>query len=219
MNRIAKQSRPQTVYVLADNSTSMGGEKARAATEGVQEMLMECQSRGPSGKDRSYFRFTYIEFDELATLIHNDVPVRHIDPDTISLMGNGGMTNITRCLELVLSDLRRKKMEIESHPERAEHPIPLVMLFSDGCHNDGPQPEPVAHQIKSLPIDDTPINIVVASVDIGKDRPDEVLLSELASDGHYISIQNVEALTNFISSVGSSGASSPEEIRRIIENL
>ena len=197
----------------------MGGEKARAATEGVQEMLMECQSRGPGGKDRSYFRFTYIEFDELATLIENDVPVRHIDPDTICLIGDGGRTNITRCLELVLSDLQRKKNEIESHPERAEHPIPLVILFSDGCHNEGPEPGPVAQRIKSLRIDGAPISLVVAAVDVGEYRPDEVLLSELASDGFYILIQNVEALTNFLSSVGSSGASSPEEIRRIIENL
>ena len=41
--RQARQSRPQLVVVLADNSGSMAGDKAQAATQGIREMLMECQ--------------------------------------------------------------------------------------------------------------------------------------------------------------------------------
>jgi len=56
MARQTRQSRPQLVCILADNSGSMAQEKARAATEGIREMIMECQSRGPGGPERSYFK-------------------------------------------------------------------------------------------------------------------------------------------------------------------
>ena len=47
MQRKAKQNRPQVVCVLADNSGSMSGPKARAATDGIREMLLRCQTTGP----------------------------------------------------------------------------------------------------------------------------------------------------------------------------
>ncbi len=62
MARSAKQTRPQLVCVLADNSGSMSGDKARAATQGIREMLMECQSKG----DGVCFQFLLIRFDNNA---------------------------------------------------------------------------------------------------------------------------------------------------------
>jgi uncharacterized protein YegL len=92
MPRQAKQSRPQLVCVLADNSGSMQGEKAQAATNGIREMIMECQSRGPTGPERSYFKLLLVRFDSTATVDPQGdlTPVRKIDPDQIEIKGDGG---------------------------------------------------------------------------------------------------------------------------------
>ena len=119
---------------------------------------MECQSRGPDGPDRSYFKFLLIRFDQVATLdlLCAMTPVRMIDPDKISIDGRGGQTDITAALELTLMRLRPYMESLQQHPERAEHPLPLVLLFSDGEHNVGSGPQPVAAEIKRLSLDGDP---------------------------------------------------------------
>ncbi len=130
MVRQARQSRPQLVVVLADNSGSMAGEKAQAATQGIREMLMECQSRGPAGPDRSYFKLLLIRFDHEAVIdpLCDMTPVRSIDPDRVSIDGRGGQTDITAALELALMRLKPYIEGLQRHPERAEHPLPLVLV-------------------------------------------------------------------------------------------
>jgi len=221
MPRVARQTRPQLVCVLADNSGSMAGEKAQAATQGIREMLMECQSRGPDGPDRSYFRFLLIRFDHEATLdlLCAMTPVRMIDPDQISIDGRGGKTDITAALELTLMRLRPYMQSLQRHPERAEHPLPLVILFSDGEHNVGSGPRPVAEEIKRLNLDGEPVVIAVAGVSVGSERPDEKTLRHIASPECYVHIDNAQSLTSFIASVGSSGASRAVDVARVIKQI
>ncbi|MGD0045243.1 MAG: VWA domain-containing protein, partial [Isosphaeraceae bacterium] len=117
MVRQARQSRPQLVVVVADNSSSMAGEKARAATQGIREMLMECQSRGPEGPDRSYFKLLLIRFDHEAVIdpLCDMTPVRSIDPDLVSIDGRGGQTDITAALELALMRLKPYVEDLQQH--------------------------------------------------------------------------------------------------------
>ena len=144
MTRQTRQSRPQLVCVLADNSGSMAQQKAQAATEGIREMIMECQSRGPGGPDRSYFKLLLIRFGDEALVdpLCDMAPVRMIDPDLVQIDGRGGDTDITGALQLALIRLRLYMQGLQNHPEHAEHPLPLVLLFSDGQHNIGSGPEP-----------------------------------------------------------------------------
>ena len=133
MQRTARNSRPQLVCVLADNSGSMRGDKAHAATEGIRELLLECQTRGPRGRDRSYFRFVMIRFGNEAELVVNCEAVRDVDPDSIQVLGDGGGTNITAALEMAHSGVQRYLREfVAEHSERDQHPVPIVLLFSDG---------------------------------------------------------------------------------------
>jgi uncharacterized protein YegL len=219
MTRQARQSRPQLVCVLADNSASMAGEKARAATDGVREMIMECQARGPAGPERSYFKLVLIRFDNTATLDYDMVPVREIDPDDVTIAGDGDMTNITDALQKTLEGLDSYIQALKDHPERAEHPLPLVLLFSDGEHNVGDSPVPIADQIKKLALDGDPVIIATAGVSVGNEKPDGRTLRAIASPGCYVHIASAQALTEFISSVGSSGASRPEEVTRLLQDL
>jgi uncharacterized protein YegL len=221
MARQARQSRPQLVCVLADNSGSMAQEKAQAATEGIREMIMECQSRGPGGPERSYFKLLLIRFGEEAVIdpICDMAPVRTIDPDLVEIDGCGGNTDITGALELALIRLRLYMQGLQHHPERAEHPLPLVLLFSDGQHNLGSGPQPAAEAIKSLNLDGEPVVIAVAGVSVGKGRPDERTLRQIASPGCYVHITDAPALTAFISSVGSSGASRASEVAAVLRHI
>lgn len=221
MGRQTRQSRPQLVCVLADNSGSMAKQKAKAATEGIREMIMECQSRGPGGPERSYFKLLLIRFSDEAVIdpLCDMTPVRMIDPDQIEIDGRGGETDITGALELALIRLRLYMQGLQRHPERAEHPLPLVLLFSDGQHNLGSGPQPVANEIKSLCLDGDPVVIAVAGVSVGHSQPDEKMLREIASPGCYVHITNAQALTAFISSVGSSGVSHAREVATVIRQI
>ncbi len=219
MERQARQTRPQVVCILADNSGSMEGEKAQAATNGIREMIMECQSKGPPGPERSYFKLLLIRFDQHAAIdpLCDLTPVRKINPDDIAIDGKGGQTNITAALQLTLDRLRPYLASLQDHPERAMHPLPLVLLFSDGQHNVGEGPGPVAAEIKRLTLDGEPVVIAAAGVAVGGDQPDERTLREIASPECYVPISNVAALSAFISAVGSSGASRAKEVADVIK--
>ena len=221
MARQTRQSRPQLVCVLADNSGSMAEQKAQAATEGIREMIMECQSRGPGGPERSYFKLLLIRFGDEAVIdpLCDMPPIRMIDPDQVEIDGRGGETDITGALELAYIRLRSYMQGLEWHPERAEHPLPLVLLFSDGEHNLGSGPQPVAAKIKSLNLDGDPVIIAVAGVSVGKARPDERTLCEIASPDCYVHVANTQALAAFISSVGSSGVSRIRDVANVIKHI
>jgi uncharacterized protein YegL len=221
MARQTRQSRPQLVCVLADNSGSMAREKAQAATDGIREMIMECQSRGPGGPERSYFKLLLIRFGDEAVIdpLCDMTPVRMIDPELIELDGRGGETDITGALELALIRLKVYMQGLQRHPEHAEHPLPLVLLFSDGGHNLGSGPQPVADDIKRLNLDGEPIVIAVAGVSVGKAQPDEKTLREIASPECYVHITDAQALTAFIGSVGSSGVSRARDVANMLKHI
>ena len=222
MERKAKQTRPQLVCVLADNSGSMSGPKAQAATNGIREMLLRCQTSGPRGPERSYFRLVLIRFGSAAELDPrcNLTPVRQIDADSIEIRGDGGETNITAALALAYEGLERYMREVvQPHPERGQHPLPLVLLFSDGYNTAG-DPKPFARRIKELNIDGESVTIACAGVSTeGSEQPDEALLREIASPECYVHIDNVRMLSGFLAEVGSSGASSAREVGLIIRRL
>jgi sulfur carrier protein ThiS len=199
----------------------MAQQKARAATEGIREMIMECQSRGPGGPDRSYFKLLLIRFGDEAVIdpLCDMTPVRLIDPDQVEIDGQGGDTDITGALELALIRLKIYMQGLQRHPEREEHPLPLVLLFSDGEHNLGSGPQPVADKIKSLNLDGDPVVIAVAGVSVGRSRPEESTLREIASPGCYVHITNTQALAAFISSVGSSGVSRAMDVANVIKQI
>ena len=221
MKRTTRQSRPQLICVLADNSGSMAGPKAEAATRGIREMLLQCQTSGPRGPKKSYFKFVLIPFDDQAKIVCNVIPVRQIDPKSIEIRGDGGMTNIRHALELAYEGLDRYFREVvDPHPERREHPVPLVLLFSDGHHNAGGDPEEVAQRIKSLNIDGDPVIIACAGVAIdGSDQPDERLLRAIASPECYVQVRNTRLLSAFLAELGSRGFSTAQEVAGGIRGL
>lgn len=220
--RTARQSRPQLVCILADNSGSMRGPKAQAATQGIREMLLRCQTTGPRGPDRSYFQLLLIHFGSTAEIDERAhlTPVRQIDSDTIEVRGDGGGTNITEALQLAHEHVERYlRTVVEPHAERSEYPLPLVLLFSDGRNGYG-HPEPVGEKLKALNVDGQPIVVACAGVATeDSDRPDESLLRAIASPECYVPIDQANLLSSFLAEVGSSGVSSAAEVSQVIERI
>ena len=178
---------------------------------------MECQAKGPPGP-RSYFSFTLIRFDEEILLEHYEVPVRDIDPDSIHFEGGGGMTNITEALETLYTTLTDYMEGLQQHEESSDHPLPLVILFSDGYQNIGEPSSAIeaAEKIKALNLDGDHVMVVTAGVSIGGDRPDEETLRAIAGRPNwYQHIDNVTALSEFIAKVGSSTSSVKESSNRL----
>lgn len=218
MKRDARQSRPQLVLVLADNSKSMSeGHKAEAATYGICEMICQCQLKSPPGKD--CYRIALISFAMQPKLMLNMVPARQIDLEEVCIRGDGGGTNITGALEITYECLKHYMRSLDNHPERDRHPLPLVLLFSDG-HNGHGKPEPVANAIKALNIDGWPVTIAAAGVATpGTKEPREELLRQIASEECYERIEDVQYLAEFIATVGSSGASSAREVSTLVRRM
>src|SRR5262249_45180841 len=94
------------------------------------------------------------------------------------------------------------------------HPLPLILLFSDGKHNVGPSPLTVAEQIKALTLDGEGPLIATAGIRYGDEEPDEQTLRKIASSPEcYVRADNLETLRVFLAKGGSSGASRPEDFR------
>ncbi|QDV85404.1 vWA domain-containing protein [Planctomycetes bacterium TBK1r] len=220
-NRSAKPNRQQLVVVIADNSSSMYGPKAEAAVEGIENMIIECQTKG---REQSLYRVLLIVFADKAT-IHSEckrTPVMEIDTDKISFRGDGGGTNMRAALRLAHSQISEYLDEISNHPQKSKHPLPLVIFFSDG-RNGYQDPKPAAKALKALTYDSLPILIFTAGVAVGdNDRPDEEMLKSIASthNGHplYVPVQDVSVLAHFLADAGSSAASTAAEAFDILRN-
>ena len=173
--------------------------------------------------DCNHFLFTLITFDHRAQVDErcNVTPVRQIDPRGIEIRGDGGSTDIRLALNVAHEGLRRYLSQVvEPHPERSEHPVPLLLLFSDGQHNGPERPEEVADQIKHLRIDEDPVVIACAGVAIDDyDEPDEELLQRIASPGCYVRVENVRHLSAFLAEIGSRGYSTAPEVAMGIQGL
>lgn len=102
MSRSPRQSRPQLVCILTDNSDSMSGEKARLATDAIRELILSLQTRGPRGRDRSYYQLVIIKWGAAAEICPNCniVPVRELNPDDVVVSGDGGASDMATALEL-----------------------------------------------------------------------------------------------------------------------
>ncbi|MCA9047249.1 MAG: VWA domain-containing protein [Planctomycetaceae bacterium] len=223
--RSAKPNRQQLVVVIADNSFSMRGEKASAAAQGVVNMILECQI---AGGEQSNFRVLLISFATEA-VIHPEcrrTPVLEIDTDRIGLYGDGGQTNMPAAFRLARAQISEYLGEIDEHPQKSKHPLPLVIFFSDGHNNPKfGDPIPEANALKALTYDSLPILIVTAGVAVDEDdAPDEDLLKAIATttdEGYplYVPIQRADLLSLFLANTGSSAASTAGELHQVIRRL
>ncbi|OQC41332.1 MAG: von Willebrand factor type A domain protein [Deltaproteobacteria bacterium ADurb.Bin058] len=196
----------QNVVLVRDASGSMYGAKADDASAASADLISELAK--PCNKDA--FSVALVDFAEetvssnleKATALNGKVV-----PFTVGTLGS--CTNITAGLDAALTILQLAPTE-----EGVVSLRPVVIAFTDGQHNVGPQPQAVATRIKAL--------ADLVTVAFGEDA-DEVLMKSLAtSPQHFYRCQSGIELRAFLAAVGATitgtlaaGANATDQLARI----
>ena len=177
----------QNVVFVRDKSGSMDGQKAKDASAASLDLVTELAE--PVNKDGFYVGV--VDFGRGSTIVHNLDKATTLNGRVSSLFANDGSTNITAGLEDALSVLEKA----EQHNQEGVSLLrPVVIVFTDGCHNEGPHPQNVANRLKGV--------ADLVTVAFGSDA-DEILMRSLAtSPQHFYCCSTGRELRSFLAAVG-----------------
>jgi uncharacterized protein YegL len=179
----------QHAILCRDGSPSMSGQKAKEASQACFQLVREFSSPVNKGG----FWTSVIDFSGSAEVKHDSVPavdlVQNLRPISIPLFSGG--TNITAGLKLAdqLSQKTPTNSDVDVFWLR-----PVVVLFSDGCHNTGPKPGPAAEVLRR--------NADIVTVAYGSDADIELLRELATSSQHHYLCKNGNDLRQFFAAVG-----------------
>jgi Mg-chelatase subunit ChlD len=136
----------QQVIIAPDGSGSMAeNNKDRAASDATFGLCQELAL--PVNKDG--FEVAVIHFSTTAKVVHPfelaSSLISHLQPHKVGLLA--GETNVTAALELARQLLQPGP--VQASTMAMPYVRPLVVLMSDGRHNCGPSPIPVAEDLKA----------------------------------------------------------------------
>lgn len=179
----------QHVILVRDGSSSMAGEKSKAASAASADLVSELAL--PANKDGFYV--SVIDFSSAAKVVHTKCAATTLTTDLHRLGGSifGGCTNITAAMrlaaDLILAD------ENSATPG-VRWLRPAVLLFSDGQHNVGPGPDAVADELKK--------KADVVTIAFGNDAAESELRRLATSPQHFYRCSNGAELRKFLAAVG-----------------
>jgi uncharacterized protein YegL len=182
----------QKSVLVRDRSGSMAGQKAQDASA-ASLALVEALAQ-PANKDG--FLVGVVDFATKSQIVHDLAKATELNGKVTPLsvgsgLFGGGTTNITAGLEDAQKLLDKAE---QSGGEGVQYLRPVVLIFTDGCHNTGPGPKDVADRLK------TKADLV--TVAFGSDA-DEALLRSLASTPqHFYRCANGRELRHFLAAVG-----------------
>ena len=185
---LSTKSRQLVVYVR-DASPSMAGPKATDAAAAGVDLVDELAK--PENKNG--FEVGVVDFAGRAKTVHPIDKATALNGRVVPINTSlfGGSTNITDGLREaeVLVDQSAASRTTERLTLR-----PVVILFSDGCHNSGAHPRDAANGVKA--------KADLVTVAFGADA-DEALLRQLAtSPQHFYRCTNGRNLRMFLAAVG-----------------
>jgi uncharacterized protein YegL len=176
----------QYVVFVRDCSGSMAGQKAQDVSAAGQDLVSELAL--PVNKDG--FSVAVVDFAvearvaqalERATVLDGRIPA----------LNAAGSTNVAAGLEAALAVLDGAG---QTATGEYQYLRPVVICYTDGCHNTGSQPGPVAERLKA--------KADLVTVAFGSDA-DESLLKQLAtSEQHFYRCNNGRELRAFLAAVG-----------------
>lgn len=174
----------QRCVLVRDGSGSMKGKKAEDAREASEDLVAELAL--PTNKDG--FEVGVIDFSNSARVANDLQKATELDGRVAPLRVRG-RTNVTAGLRRALSMVEASPLDPEKSYLR-----PVVILFTDGCHNKGASPEKVAARLRE--------KADLVTVAFGSDA-DEVLLTEIAtSPQHFYRCKDGTELRAFLAAVG-----------------
>lgn len=179
----------QHVILVRDASSSMAGEKSKAASAASTDLVAELAL--PANKDG--FHVSVIDFSSSAKVAHTKCAATALTSSLHRLDGGpfGGNTNITAALKLA-TDL----VDFDQHSTTpgVRWLRPAVLLFSDGQHNVGAGPEAVADELKK--------KADVVTIAFGSDAAESELRRLATSPQHFYRCTSGAELRKFLAAVG-----------------
>jgi uncharacterized protein YegL len=179
----------QNVIFVRDKSGSMRGQKAMDASAASLDLVAELAE--PANKDGFYV--AVVDFASRSNIVHNLEKATVLNGNVVPLSVGlfEGRTNITAGLEDALSILEKAETY---NQENVAYLRPVVIAFTDGCHNEGPAPQSVANRLKDI--------ADLVTVAFGEDA-DETLMRSLASTPqHFYRCTTGRELRSFLAAVG-----------------
>lgn len=176
----------QNVVFVRDTSESMRGQKARDALAASLELVAELAE--PGNKDG--FNIAVVDFAHRSKIVHQLEKATVLNGKVAPLFIEGD-TNITAGLEDALSILEAAE---KRNQDGVVYLRPVVIVSTDGGHNEGPDPRPVADRLKQI--------ADIVTVAFGTDA-DEGLMCALASTPrHFYRCSTGRELRSFLAAVG-----------------
>jgi uncharacterized protein YegL len=177
----------QNVCLVRDGSGSMAGSKARDASGASLELVEELAQ--PVNKDG--FSVAVIDFSSAATVIHPLTGAKSLHGNVKPLNTGlfGGSTNITEGLSAALDVFGRTQT-----PDGITLLRSVAIVFTDGCHNTGPDPYSVAEKLKSI--------ADVVAVAFGSDADEQLLRRIASTPQHFYRCSTGRDLRSFLAKVG-----------------
>lgn len=180
----------QLAIFARDCSPSMSGQKAKDASQACFELVRALGL--PENKDG--FDVSVVDFDGNAKIKHSSVPAtelaQNLKPISIPLLGGG--TNITAGLEQAEALCGKTPTDAQDGTRWLR---PVVVLFSDGCHNTGPGPESAAASLRKI--------ADIVTVAYGTDADVNLLRGLATSPQHFYQCKDGSDLRQFFAAVGS----------------
>ena len=179
----------QNVVFVRDKSGSMSGQKAKDASAASLDLAAELAE--PTNKDG--FNLGVVDFASDSKVVHDLEKATVLNGKVAALSVGlfGGSTNITAGLEdayLLLEKAERQNQE------GVHHLKPVVIVFTDGCHNKGPDPHGAANRLKGI--------ADVVTVAFGSDADESLLHSMASSPQHFYRCSTGRELRSFLAAVG-----------------
>lgn len=192
----------QNIAILRDASGSMGDDgKAEEAYKAASDLIAELIN--PNNKDGFYA--TVIDFSTKAEVKHNLQKVS--DLQNLLPIATGGGTSITAGLEKAFEILMDKK-NLNSEFSFLK---PVILLFTDGNHNQGIAPNELATQIKK--------DVDIVTIAFGNDADEKTLMEIATSPQHFYRCKNGKELRMFLAEVGATLVASMVFKENTTENL
>lgn len=179
----------QNVVLVRDKSGSMSGQKAKDASAASLDLVAELAE--PANKDG--FNVGVVDFASGSKVIHNIEKATTLNGRVASLSVDlfGGGTNITAGLEDAVSILEKAD---KCNQEGVAYLRPVVIVFTDGCHNEGPDPHSVASRLKGF--------ADLVTVAFGSDADETLMRSLATSPQHFYRCTTGRELRTFLAAVG-----------------
>jgi uncharacterized protein YegL len=179
----------QNVVLVRDKSGSMSGQKAKDASAATLNLVAELAQ--PVNKDG--FQVAVVDFSKGSNVVHNlekaTTLAGKVTPLAVGLFG--GSTNITAGLEDALTMVERPESPSQ---ERVSYLRPVVIVFTDGGHNEGPSPHDVANRLKQ--------KADLVTVAFGGDADEDLMRALASTPQHCYRCSTGRDLRAFLATVG-----------------